>query len=96
MRFYQEYPSFNPLTTPWSDPGKIEESGQDFPYVDLEETLLYLKVNQDNEILLLAEYTKQVFKKLMRNLMMDLLDLGQIENNKFQLNQSFFSLESAI
>ena len=32
----------------------------------------------------------------MRNLMMDLLDLAQIENNSFKLNQNFFSVFDSI
>ena len=34
--------------------------------------------------------------KLMKNLMMDLLDLAQMENNTFKLNQNFFSLNEVI
>ena len=34
--------------------------------------------------------------KLMKNLMMDLLDLAQMENNTFKLNKSFFSLSEVI
>ena len=33
---------------------------------------------------------------IMRNLMMDLLDLAQMENNTFKLNKSFFSVFDAI
>jgi signal transduction histidine kinase len=32
----------------------------------------------------------------MRNLMMDLLDLAQMENNQFKLNKTFFSLYDAL
>ena len=34
--------------------------------------------------------------ELMRNLMMDLLDLAQIENSTFKLNKDFFSLFDVI
>jgi len=34
--------------------------------------------------------------KIMKNLMMDLLDLAQMENNTFKLNKSFFSLTEVI
>jgi hypothetical protein len=34
--------------------------------------------------------------ELMRNLMMDLLDLAQMENNTFKLNKDYFSIESTI
>jgi hypothetical protein len=33
---------------------------------------------------------------LMHNLMMDLLDLGQVENNNFKLNDTFFALDKVI
>jgi len=33
---------------------------------------------------------------LMHNLMMDLLDLGQFQNNNFKLNDVYFSLENVI
>ena len=32
----------------------------------------------------------------MHNLMMDLLDLGQFQNNNFKLNDVYFSLENVI
>jgi signal transduction histidine kinase len=34
--------------------------------------------------------------ELMRNLMMDLLDLAQMENNTFKLNKGHFSLPEII
>jgi hypothetical protein len=34
--------------------------------------------------------------ELMRNLMMDLLDLAQMENNTFKLNKDFFNLFDVI
>ncbi len=30
--------------------------------------------------------------EIMRNLMMDLLDLAQMENNTFKLNKAYFSI----
>jgi K+-sensing histidine kinase KdpD len=33
---------------------------------------------------------------LMHNLMMDLLDLGQVENNNFKLNDAYFALDKVI
>ena len=33
---------------------------------------------------------------IMKNLMMDLLDLAQMENNTFKLNKGYFSLEDII
>lgn len=34
--------------------------------------------------------------EIMRNLMMDLLDLAQMENNTFNLNKSYFSVVDVI
>jgi signal transduction histidine kinase len=34
--------------------------------------------------------------KLMKNLMLDLLDLAQLDNNTFKLNKSFFNISQAI
>jgi signal transduction histidine kinase len=34
--------------------------------------------------------------KLMKNLMLDLLDLAQLDNNTFKLNKSFFNITQAI
>lgn len=34
--------------------------------------------------------------RLMKNLMMDLLDLAQMENNTFKLNKGFFSIKDII
>lgn len=34
--------------------------------------------------------------EIMRNLMMDLLDLAQMENNTFKLNKDFFSIINTI
>jgi len=34
--------------------------------------------------------------EIMRNLMMDLLDLAQMENNTFKLNKVYFSLYDVI
>lgn len=34
--------------------------------------------------------------ELMRNLMMDLLDLAQLDNSTFKLNKKFFSLHDVI
>jgi signal transduction histidine kinase len=34
--------------------------------------------------------------EIMRNLMMDLLDLAQMENNTFKLNKAYFSIHSTI
>jgi hypothetical protein len=34
--------------------------------------------------------------EIMRNLMMDLLDLAQMENSTFKLNYSFFNLTEVI
>lgn len=34
--------------------------------------------------------------EIMRNLMMDLLDLAQMENNTFKLNKGFFSMTETV
>lgn len=34
--------------------------------------------------------------EIMRNLMMDLLDLAQMENNTFNLNKTYFSIQDVI
>ncbi len=34
--------------------------------------------------------------EIMRNLMMDLLDLAQMENNTFKLNKGYFSILNTI
>ena len=34
--------------------------------------------------------------ELMRNLLMDLLDLAQLKNDRFSLNKQYFSLETVI
>lgn len=34
--------------------------------------------------------------EIMRNLMMDLLDLAQMENSSFKLNKEFFSIRNTI
>lgn len=57
------------------------------------------KVNESLQIIEKCELkTKTMLSqaKMMQNLMMDLLDLGQIENNSFTVNKEFFSIFEAI
>lgn len=57
------------------------------------------KVNEEKMLLLKrADSVKMLIfnSAIMRNLMMDLLDLAQMENNTFNLNKSYFSVFDAI
>lgn len=59
-----------------------------------------IKSANDEKMLLIkrADSVKMLIfnAAIMRNLMMDLLDLAQMENNTFKLNKSFFSVFEAI
>ena len=51
-----------------------------------------LRIKKQVEAVKMLTYTSSISK----NLMMDLLDLAQVENNTFKVNEEVFSLQSVI